>query len=338
MLNRDVVVIGGSAGGFHGLLEILGSLPERFPAAVLVVLHSSPASKDMLSRVLSARIDLRVSTAVDGERLTPGRIYVAPADHHMILTDGHVRTTKGPKENRARPAIDPLFRSAALTRGPRVIGVILSGMLDDGASGLWSIKDRGGLTIIQDPEEAPYPWMPEAAARNVNVDHVVRVAEIGPLLNRLVREPLKDSRDIGPSTGLEIETAIASEAPALQVGSMKLGSLSPWACPECHGVLSQIREGGVLRFRCHTGHAYSADSLLASIAENTEHTLWSAIRSLEEKLLLLLHVSDHLTEQGRPAEAKALRQETGKVQEHIEQLRRIVFNTDGEGGTRRMEA
>ena len=330
MANRDIVVIGGSAGGFSGLVEILGSLPTPFPAAVFIVMHTSPTSGNLLSRVLGVKTDLRVSTAVDNESVTPGRVYVAPADHHMILDDSRVRVTRGPKENRSRPAIDPLFRSAALAKGRRVIAVVLSGMLDDGTAGLWSVKDRGGIAIVQDPLEAEYPSMPENALQNVTVDYEVRVAEMGPLLTRLVQEPLPAVSDPPPPPQLVVETAVANEENAMKSGTMQLGDLSPYACPECHGVLSQIREGGILRFRCHTGHAYSANSLLAGLAENTENVLWSAVRSLEETVILLRHMGEHLKAAGRDPEAATLQKETVLAERRIEQVRSVILSDDTE--------
>jgi two-component system, chemotaxis family, protein-glutamate methylesterase/glutaminase len=338
MANRDIVVIGGSAGGFNGLVEILGSLPAPFPAAVFIVMHTSPSSGNMLARILSAKSDLRVSTATDNEPVTPGRVYVAPADHHMILDDSRVRVTRGPKENRSRPAIDPLFRSAALARGRRVIAVVLSGMLDDGTAGLWSVKDRGGIAIVQDPLEAEFPSMPENALQNVTVDYEVRVADIGPLLTRLVQEQLPEVSSTAPSHTLVVETGVANEENAMKSGTMQLGDLSPYACPECHGVLSQIREGGILRFRCHTGHAYSANSLLTSLSENTENVLWSAVRSLEETVILLCHMGEHLAEAGRDAEAEAVRREAKIADARIEQIRAIVMADAEEIEKERKEA
>ena len=182
MAGHDIIVIGGSAGGLEAMNAIVGGLPADLPAAVFVVLHTSPHSPGLLPEILNHRGPLPAAHARDGEPVTPGRIYVAPPDHHLLLEAGRVRVTRGPKENRFRPAVDPLFRSAALAYGPRVVGVVLSGWLDDGAAGLWAVKVRGGVAVVQDPDEAFARSMPESAMRQTRVDYRLRVADIAPTL------------------------------------------------------------------------------------------------------------------------------------------------------------
>ena len=188
MPRRDVVVIGASAGGVEALTTVVGRLPERLPAAVFVVLHVPSHGRSLLARVLGRHANLAVAGACDGDPVTPGRISVAPTDHHLMLSDGRVRVVRWPRENGHRPAIDVLFRSAASSYGPRVVGVLLSGLLDDGTSGLAAIKQRGGLAVVQDPADAMFPDMPRSALRNVDLDHVLPLDAIGPALGRLVDE------------------------------------------------------------------------------------------------------------------------------------------------------
>jgi two-component system chemotaxis response regulator CheB len=301
---RDIIVIGASVGGIEALRAITGGLPKDLPAAVFVVLHTSPEAPGVLADILDRAGALPASFAVDGERILPGRIYVAPPDKHLVVEPNRVRLTRGPKENRFRPAVDPLFRSTAQVYGPRVIGVILTGYLDDGTAGLWAVKQLGGTTVVQDPHEALAPSMPASAMRQVRVDHCLPVEEIAPLLVSLTGQPLEEEGVYEVPKAVDIEVRIAKEDIALDAGVLKLGEPSNYACPECHGVLLQLKEEKRIRFRCHTGHAYSVESLLAEITEGVEDSLWNAIRSAEESVLLLRHMAEHLagSEDGHTAE------------------------------------
>jgi two-component system, chemotaxis family, protein-glutamate methylesterase/glutaminase len=296
-----LVVIGASAGGFEALKRLVRGLPPDFPAALFVVWHMSPDIRGVLPQVLSRENTIHAAHAYDGEAIEPNRIYVAPPDRHLLVEKGRVRVTKGPKENRFRPAVDPLFRSAAYAYGRRVVAVVLSGALDDGTAGLWTVKHRGGVAVVQDPLDAEVPSMPENALREVAVDYTVPVAEMADLLVRLSREPVAETAEVAmPSEQenekTEIEIRVAAEDGAFELGIMKFGALTPYTCPDCHGVLSSLKDGGPTRFRCHTGHAYSADSLLSTITENVEDSLYSAIRGVEESVMLLNHIGDHLAE------------------------------------------
>jgi two-component system chemotaxis response regulator CheB len=301
---KDIIVIGASAGGVEALMTIAGGLPKDLPASVFVVIHTSPESPGVMAGILARAGALPAMNAVDGERIEPGRIYVAPPDQHLIIEPNRVRLTRGPKENRFRPAVDPLFRSAAQVYGPRVIGVILTGNLDDGTAGLWAVKQLGGTSVVQDPQEAFAPSMPRSAMRYARVDHCLPLSEIAPLLVRLTSTPIEEEGAYEVPDEMEIEVRIAKEDTALDAGVLKLGEPSNYACPECHGVLLQLNEEKRIRFRCHTGHAYSVDSLLAEITEGVEDSLWTAIRSLEESVLLLRHMTEHLpdSENGHTAE------------------------------------
>lgn len=325
MPGRDIVVIGGSAGGIEALQRLTASLPADLPAAVFVVLHTHPTSPGYLPQILARSGPLPAAHAEDGEPIAPGRIYVAPPDHHLLLEDGQTRLTKGPKENRSRPAVDPLFRSAAYFHGPRVIGVVLSGMLDDGTAGLWTIRDRGGRAVVQAPEDAQFPSMPESALRHVQVDYRVPATAMGPVLAGLVAEPVPEREFHVPSERLQAETRIAMEDSALGLGILKLGELSPFVCPECHGALVQLQEGGMLRFRCHTGHAFSASSLLAMMTESVEESLWSTMRGIEESAMLLQHLARHLSETEAGELAARFEEKAREIRRRAEQIKQLAF-------------
>jgi two-component system chemotaxis response regulator CheB len=298
MKSKDIIVIGASAGGFEALKKLVKGLPKDLNAAIFVVWHIPANSYGVLPMVLEKAGTLPAAHAVDGEEIIMGRIYVAPPDYHLIIEGNQVRTTKGPKENRFRPAVDPLFRSAARAFGARVIGVILSGALDDGTAGLWTIKHRGGTAIVQDPAEAEVPSMPLAAMREVDVDYSVSITEMADLLIRLTGEQVAEAEEVSMEENIktEVEVRIAAEDSAFELGVMKLGEVSPFTCPDCHGVLIKLREGKRTRFRCHTGHAFSADALLATVTESIESSMWSAMRAIEESIMLLNHMSEHFAE------------------------------------------
>lgn len=303
MDTRNIIVIGASAGGFAVLRQLAAALPPDLLAALFIVWHMPPDGQGLLSQVLDLAHTLPAADAVDGEAIAPGRIYVAPPDHHLLLEPGRVRVTKGPKEHRFRPAVDPLFRSAAVAYGPRVVGVVLSGALDDGAAGLQVIKRHGGTAVVQDPLDAEVPSMPRSAMRAVAVDYAVPAAGLATLLVRLSQEsvPVPPEVTMDDDNKTRIELRIAAAENALSAGVMKLGSLTPYTCPDCHGVLLVLRDGDQMRFRCHTGHAFSADSLLDALTATTENELWNALRSLDENVLLLNHLGDHLAESQQTA-------------------------------------
>lgn len=327
MPKKEIVVVGSSAGGIEALRTLVGSLPAEFRGSLFIVQHLSPSSPSLLADILDRATKLPVRDARDGEEFQPGYVYVAPPDQHLLLEPGgHVRLTRGPKENRFRPAVDPLFRSAARVYGPRVIGCILSGSLDDGTMGLLEVKRRGGTAVVQAPADALVPSMPLSAMRHVKVDYVLPVAEIGPLLVELAGQASSEEGAYAVSENLEIEVKIAGEDRATKVGVTRLGEASPFACPECHGVLLRIREDGPTRFRCHTGHAHTAQSLLTEMTETAEDTLWSAIRSLEEGAMLMRHVAAHAREAGDETEAQALLGKAEDSQRRANLVRQAVMN------------
>jgi two-component system chemotaxis response regulator CheB len=306
MAKKDIIVIGASAGGMAALEQLVAGLPRELPASVFIVWHLAPGVKSVLPIVLTRAGPLPACNPEDGDPIEPGRIYVGPNDHHMLLEDGYIRVARGPKENRFRPAIDPLFRSAAYIYGPRVIGVVLSGALDDGTAGLWAIKLRGGTAVVQDPADALHRSMPLSALDNVEVDYKLPVAQIGALLERLVREPAGAERLLPARerAKMDAEVKIAREVDARAEGILQFGELSPFTCPECHGVLATFRDGSITRFRCHTGHAVSVATLLEAGTEQVEQRLMDALRALDETIMLLNQLGEDYAGKGNTVAAE----------------------------------
>jgi two-component system chemotaxis response regulator CheB len=278
--HRDVIAIGASAGGVEALRALVAGLPPDFPGAVLVVLHLPRDAPSALPTILDRSGPLPAAAAVDGEELRPGRIYVAPNNHHLLLLDGHLRLSHGPAENGHRPAIDPLFRSVARAAGPRGIGVVLSGSRDDGSAGLASVVARGGTAVVQDPADALYASMPLAALAQAPTDHVAPAAKLGALLAELTSMALPDDPQLPADRLLDREVAMSDLAP---VTTAEFAPPAGFGCPACGGGLFQINEGPVPRYRCRVGHAWSPETLLDEQAIALEGALWMALRALEEK-------------------------------------------------------
>jgi two-component system chemotaxis response regulator CheB len=306
--HRDIIVIGASAGGIEALRELVAGLPADLQASVFVVVHVSPHSPSTLPDILSKAGPLPASHACDGERFEKGRIYVAPPDLHVVLEAETMLVRRSPKENRFRPSIDALFRSAAYVLGARVVGVVLSGVLDDGTSGLWTIKRLGGLAVVQDPADALCPAMPLNVMANAEVDHIAPAAKIGPLLGSLVADSAGAHVVLGAQElrRLELEVDVA-HGETLEKHLAELGELSCFTCPECSGPLVQIHEGALVRFRCHTGHGLTASTLLAGISETIQDTLVTAMRATEAQAMLLEHMAKHLDAAGRTDAASVFR-------------------------------
>lgn len=344
MAKKDIVVMGASAGGLDALQQVVRGLPADFPAPVFVVWHMGVGVRSVLPDLLSRSGPLRAYNPQDGDAIAPGRIYVAPADHHVLIEKGFVRVKRGPKENRFRPAVDPLFRSAAYVYGPRVIGVVLSGALDDGTAGLWTIKLRGGTAIVQDPEDAQHRSMPLNAMQSVEVDHKLPAARIGPLLARLVREDAPAAPHVEPEEQEKTarEVRIAEEAEGLEEGVLSIGRLSPFTCPECHGTLTMLKEGRILRFRCHTGHAFSGSTLLASVAEQVEARLWDSVRALDEAIMLLDRMGRQHMDAGNTTAAESCFDLARDMHERARVVREAALHGEGvttvEAGERSAQA
>ena len=319
-----VIVVGTSAGGVQALKQLFSGLPSNLDAVLFVVLHIAPTSPGFLPAAFASAGPLPCLHPRQGQRFEKGHIYLAPPDHHMLVeAGGTIRLSYGPKENRSRPAVDPLFRSAALAFGPGVIGVILTGNLDDGTAGLLAVKQSGGTTVVQNPADAEAPSMPRSAARHVKIDHQVPLAEMADLLVRLTKESPKAERRV-MSDNLKIESEIAADSQSMLRGITKIGDPSIFTCPDCHGTLLRIRDESVVRFRCHTGHAFTAKSLLATLNDSTEDTIWSAVRALQEGALLLEHLAQHARDAGQNDEAKTLDHEAQIKLEQAESIRKSI--------------
>lgn len=293
MQQRDVVVIGGSAGSWKPLREILAALPASFPASVFVVVHISADSDGSLEEHFSRLASLPVTQAMDCEPIRRGHVYVARPDYHLTLEPGRMRVLREPRENRHRPAIDPLFRTAARVYGARVIGIILSGLLDDGSAGLYAVKQRGGIAMVQDPTEAAFPEMPRSALNYATPHYVLRTAEIVANLINLVHidqdEIVMPSRHTGKAASAsgKASPSLSGAQPARNMETAYFdegeGTPSVFACPDCHGVLWELKNGGLLRFRCRVGHSWGSESLAKELSQASESALWAAVRALGGK-------------------------------------------------------
>lgn len=336
MIGHDIIVVGASAGGVEVLCQLVRDLPPDLPAAIFIVLHISPQGTSVLPQILNRSRQKRykdssfpAAHAQDGEEIVQGRIYVAPPDHHLLIKEGYVRVTRGPKENSHRPAVDPLFRTAARIYGWRVVGVVLSGTLDDGTAGLVAIKLQGGVAVVQDPEDAMYSGMPTSAIENAAVDYILPIADIAPVLMTVANQPIQEGEK-SVSEDMEIESDMAElELQAMQ-SSDRPGTPSPFACPECAGVLWELNEGGVLRFRCRTGHAYSVGTLLAEQAEAVEDALWSALRALEEKAALAKRMADRARDRASLFSAKHFEEQSQDLKERAAVIRQLIIK-EGDG-------
>jgi two-component system chemotaxis response regulator CheB len=328
MAKRDIVVIGASAGGIIALKELVTTLPADLAATVFIVQHIAADFPSILPDILNYTGTLKAFHAIDGEVIQKGHIYVAPPDHHLLIEDDHVLVKKGPKENRFRPSIDALFRSAAYNHGPRVIGVVLTGLLNDGTSGMWSIKRLGGVSVIQQPEEALFPSMPESVRENVEVDYTVPISQLGSLLAELTQEDVGKKPAVEPEEDkrMDIEVKIAAEGNAFDMNILEEGELTPLTCPECHGSLVSIQEGRLMRFRCHTGHGFTAGSLLDGVNHNVEESLWSAIRALEELAILLEKSAKTFEKNGNLPAAQDYIAKAGRAQDRSRRVRSLVLD------------
>jgi two-component system chemotaxis response regulator CheB len=297
MPGHDIIVIGTSAGGLKALSTIISALPGEIDAALLIVQHLAADKPSLLPEILESVGSLPTSYPKDGEKIQKGHIYIAPPDHHLLVSQEHLRVVRGPHENRFRPAIDVLFRSAAINYGPKVVGVILTGYLDDGTVGLQAVKKRGGVAIVQDPQEAQYPSMAKSALQFVKVDYCLTLAEIPNLLVRLTKEPAAEEKAYPIPREMEIESNIAlqqMDTKEFLENVEEIGTRTIYACPQCNGNIWQIRDSNPLRFRCHTGHSFTANIFLSQQTENIENALWSAVRALEEKVTFSRQMAEQM--------------------------------------------
>jgi two-component system chemotaxis response regulator CheB len=328
VVQRDLVVVGASAGGVEALQYLVAELPSEFPASVLVVLHLMTAGTSVLDSILGRAGDLQVSQGVDGERLERGHVYVAPPDFHMLVRGPFIHLSAGPRENGHRPAVDPLFRSAARAFGARVIGVVLSGTLDDGTDGLRLIKERGGATVVQDPDDATYGEMPRSAMEYVSPDRVVPKDRLGPTLSEIIDIPL-DSSSSSSSSSSEVSDPDSQPVDLVEVELGRHehdGEATLLTCPDCGGVLLERDEGGgVVRFACQVGHAFSPESLVEHQGDALESALWSALRTLEERADLLRRMARRAERRGIGQTGTRLDRRADLTSSHADAIRSTIL-------------
>jgi len=325
---HDIIVIGASAGGVEALTRLVGHLPPELPAAIFVVLHVPADGVSILPAILSRHGPLPAHHPTQQEQIRHGHIYVAPPDHHLLIGDGEISLAHGPAENGHRPAVDTLFRSAARTYGSRVAGVVLTGTLDDGTAGLHAIKMRGGVALVQDLEEALFTSMPRSAIENVAVDFVQPLATLALTLNTLAHTPV--SQESNPAALTQkatenMETEI--EVAALEMSAIEApreGTPSSFSCPDCHGVLWEMHEGSLTRFRCRVGHAFSPESLLAAHSDTLEEALWVALRALEESAAMGKRLGERAQERGHLLTAARFAEQTDDARQRAAVIRKAL--------------
>jgi two-component system chemotaxis response regulator CheB len=318
-----LVVIGGSAGAVTALTELVGQLSEDIDAAFLIVLHFPSNATSALAKILDRQGRLPAVAARDGDKIEAGKILVAVPDHHLIVYRGEVGLTRGARENSHRPAVDPLFRTAARSYGPAVIGVVLSGVLDDGAAGMIAIKRMGGIGIVQDPADAMYDAMPMNAIRHAAVDHVLPVAQMGDRIAELADTPAPPMEvDVPPR--MEMEARVAELDDGVLHGDDRPGSPSVYSCPSCAGTLWEIDEGDLMRFRCRVGHAWSSESLLAEKRDSLEAALWAAMRALEESASLSRRMGERADRHHNPLTRERFRVQAQDAARQADLIREVL--------------
>jgi len=331
-MTRDLIVIGASAGGVEALQRIAAELPPNLPAAVLVVVHVPPHAISHLPEIIGRHGPLPAKHAVDGEPIEKGRIYVAPPNLHLQVKPGAILLSRDVRVNRSRPAVDVLFQSAARVYGRRVIGVILSGMLDDGTWGLMAVKLRGGVAVVQDPADALFEGMPSSALGSVDADYVRPLAEIPALLAKLAGEPLPpidggeravEQSRLSPREIEHAEEIIRRDRVGQEQGE-RHGEPSVYSCPECGGVMWQLDEEAITRFQCHLGHAWSLQSLLVDQAEELEQALWHAVRSLTDKASLARQMIDRHRATLSEELLARYQEQADTARRHVETLKKLI--------------
>jgi two-component system chemotaxis response regulator CheB len=328
MQTRNILAIGTSAGGVEALLFLAKSFPASFPAAIVITIHLPSQFRSELDQILDAVGPLPASFAQDGEPVNQGRIYIAPPDRHLLLDRNRFVLGAGPSENNARPAVDAMLRSVASCCGGRAIGVVLTGTLGDGASGLWALALCGGVTVVQDPQDAAHPQMPISAMNRLMPDHVVPLAGMPALLKSLVDQPAVETMPLPERIKLEIDVARGREASMREMD--RVGQRSVLTCPDCGGLLWKIEDGNIVRYRCHTGHAYAAEVMNVVLDENVRRALASAHRAHRERNALLENMGaraesagDHdLAELWRKRATEA-RDEMSVVEDALQRLGRL---------------
>ncbi|MBX9826471.1 MAG: chemotaxis protein CheB [Xanthobacteraceae bacterium] len=326
MANRDIIAIGTSAGGVEALLFLAKHFPREFPAAVIVTIHLPNHGASSLDEILARGGPLPAAFAEHGARLRKGRIHIAPPDRHLLIENDRMVLGQGSRENNSRPAIDPMLRSIALCCGPRSIGVVLTGTLSDGASGLWAVDQCGGMTVVQDPSDAAFPEMPANALNRLEPDHVVSLEAMPSLLANLVTQPAGAAMPVPESVKFEVQIAKGRNSSIDEMDG--LGRRSPLACPDCHGVMWEIDEGELVRYRCHVGHAYTAELMSVALDENLRRALGSASRALEERRSLASKLQQQAEGNGQTMLAASWSRRVHEFQKELDIIRGAIRRLD----------
>jgi two-component system, chemotaxis family, protein-glutamate methylesterase/glutaminase len=327
---HDIVVIGCSAGGVEALPKLLAKVPGDLPAAIFAVMHVGANFESYLPSIISRASELPAHHAKDGESIEHGKIYVAPPDYHILLSKKGIHLSHGPKENRHRPAVDPTFRSAAQFYGSRVIGIVLTGSLDDGTAGLQSVKRCGGITVVQHPDDAAVPGMPTSALKYVDVDYCVPLLKIRSLLPRLIKTPAGHPRE--PGCHHDASTSNLDRTMNNQEMEEEYGAPTAMVCPECSGPIWEAKNGEFSQFKCLVGHTYSPESFLAEEGVAAERALWVAVKTLQERSSLLRRLSERASGMGQAISASNFSVQAEESENHAEVIRGILrkFKSGGE--------
>ena len=319
----DIIAIGASAGGVEAVIKIATSLPPNLPAAILVVIHISPDSTGLMPNILNRSSVWNALQPEDGTPIEHGNIYLAPPDRHMLVEPGdRIRIVRGPKHNRHRPAIDPLFRTVAYVYDSRAVGVILTGFLSDGSSGLAMIKNAGGIAIVQDPNDALVPSMPRRALEEVDPDYCLPLAEIPATITGIVRDGLPARKPV-PSkvASMKKQKSKAEKPEKVETEEQP----SAFTCPECHGTIWEVRENGEVRFECRIGHSFSPESMAESNEEDVERALWAALRTLEESASLDQRLAELAAERHRSNAYELYSSKARERKKHADTLRDLLL-------------
>jgi len=321
---RDIIVVAGSAGAIQEVRTLVGALPRGFAGAVFVVLHTATEGPGLLAGILARSGPLEATMARQGEPIEHGHVYVAPPNHHLLLTPGHIALGLGPRENGFRPAADPLFRTAAETYGPRVVGIVLSGGLDDGSLGLREIKEHGGVTIVQDPEEALHPSMPRSAMKSVEIDYVLSVRAMAAMLVELTERDTRKGGTAMKSRNKRVSDPAGAADLAMKADLLN-GAPAPFVCPQCGGALWELQAGQLTHYRCHVGHGYTTDALLADMDKELEDALWVALRTLEDSAALRRRMGRDARDRKMPNLAKQYEEAAEGIEQRAGVIREVLL-------------
>ena len=325
MRNHSIIVIGTSKGGVQALTELVSLLPKDFPASIFIVQHISPEFKSHLAEILSAKGDLPAITPEDGQEIKPGIIYVARENRHLLVKRDHIILPFGPRENRMRPSIDALFRSAAAYQTSRVVAVLLTGYLDDGVSGLAAVKRCGGITIVQDPKDAEAPDLPQNAINFVEVDHVLPISEIATKLVEIVHQLAGEPHPVPEEILMDVKVS-EHTVPGVLQSMADMGELTPYTCPDCGGAMWDVQNEPMGRLICHTGHSFTMNSFLNSQSEIIENSLWEVIRFIEERIKIVERLAEKDRQNGRADSASNYFKRNEELNYHVRILRKFIIS------------